>query len=58
MRATEVRLAQNIGANFRALWLIKGKRRVSDTGAGAILAAKGIPVVDPKEILSPAYPRK
>lgn len=53
-----MRLANNIGAHFRALWLVKGKRRVSDTGAEAILAAKGIPVIDPQEILSRPYRKK
>ncbi|XP_063602178.1 large ribosomal subunit protein mL37-like isoform X2 [Penaeus indicus] len=55
MRTTELRCAQNIGAQFRALWLIQGRRRVVDTGAEAILASKGIKAVDPKEIFSPAY---
>lgn len=55
MRTTELRCAQNIGAQFRALWLIQGRRRVADTGAEAILASKGIKAVDPKEIFSPPY---
>nr|XP_053627105.1 39S ribosomal protein L37, mitochondrial-like isoform X2 [Cherax quadricarinatus] len=57
MRVTDVRLRLNIGAQFRALWLLKSRRRISDTGAEAILTARGVPVVDPREILSPAYPR-
>lgn len=55
MRTTELRCAQNIGAQFRALWLIQGRRRVADTGAEAILASKGIKALDPKEIFSPPY---
>ncbi|XP_042871647.1 39S ribosomal protein L37, mitochondrial-like [Penaeus japonicus] len=55
MRTTEIRCAQNIGAQFRALWLIQGRRRIANTGAEAILASKGIKVVDPKEILTPPY---
>ncbi|KAG7166824.1 39S ribosomal protein L37, mitochondrial-like [Homarus americanus] len=57
MRVTELRFAQNIGSHFKALWLIQGKKRVSDTGAAAILRAKGVPVVHPQEVLSPAYDR-
>lgn len=56
MRVTEVRAAQNIGAQFRGFWLRQRKRRVADTGAAAVLAARGITVVDAKDVLSPVIP--
>lgn len=57
MRTTELRCAQHIGRQFKFRWLLQGRRKVPDTGAEAILAAKGIEVFDPKEILSPPFQR-
>jgi len=56
MRPTEVKYAMNIGSAFRYKWMIKGRKRVADTGAEAILAAKGINVVNPDEVFTQAYP--
>lgn len=56
MKVTEVRHAMHLGNMFKALWLVQGKKRIIDTGAEAVLAAKGVSVVDPQKILSPAYP--
>ncbi|KAK3882594.1 hypothetical protein Pcinc_013041 [Petrolisthes cinctipes] len=58
MRGTEVLLRQHLHRQFKTYWLTQGRRRVPDTGAEKLLAAKGIPVVDPKDILTPPYPRQ
>ncbi|CAL4208811.1 unnamed protein product, partial [Meganyctiphanes norvegica] len=55
MKTTEVKCAMNLGSAFRFKWMIQGRKRVADTGAESILAAKGIHVVDPEEVFTQAY---
>lgn len=51
MRFTAVLLRQHIGFHFKKHWIIQGKRLPSETGAQAELAARGIPVLDPNEVI-------
>ncbi|XP_068239084.1 large ribosomal subunit protein mL37-like [Palaemon carinicauda] len=55
MRTTTICLAQHIGRGFRFQWHLKNKRSIPSSGAAEILAAKGIKICDPKDILSPPY---
>jgi len=57
MHTTEVKYAMNIGAAFRWKWMIQGRKRLADTGAESILAAKGIHVVNPEDVFTQAYPQ-
>lgn len=58
MRGTVVLLRQHLDRQAKVYWMTQGRLRVPDTGAEALLAAKGIPVVNPKDILTPPYPRQ
>lgn len=51
MRLTSALLRQHIGFHFKRHWIVQGKRVPSETGATAELAARGIPVVDPSEVI-------
>lgn len=51
MRLTTVLRAQHIGRMFKKHWLSQGKRKILDTRAENILAAKGIRVVDALEVV-------
>ncbi|XP_019541947.3 large ribosomal subunit protein mL37 [Aedes albopictus] len=52
MRFSAVLLRQHIGFHFKKHWIVQGKRVPAETGAQAELAARGIPVVDPNELIS------
>ncbi|XP_055641492.1 39S ribosomal protein L37, mitochondrial [Toxorhynchites rutilus septentrionalis] len=51
MRLSTVLLRQHIGFHFKKHWIIQGKRVPMETGADVELAARGIPVVDPNELI-------
>ncbi|XP_065073293.1 large ribosomal subunit protein mL37 [Ochlerotatus camptorhynchus] len=51
MRFTAVLLRQHIGFHFKKHWIVQGKRLPSETGAQTELAGRGIPVLDPAEVL-------
>lgn len=51
MRLSTVLLRQHIGFHFKRHWILKGKRVPSETGAEAELVARGIPFVDPNEVI-------
>ncbi|CAG9860222.1 unnamed protein product [Phyllotreta striolata] len=52
MRITPVLLKQHLGWHFYKHWVVQGKVKPLETGATAILKSKGIPVYDPKDIIS------
>lgn len=58
MKVTVMLRAQHIGNMFKYMWLIQGRRKIREDGSKAILAAKGIHAVDPKELFTPAYPKE
>ncbi|XP_058452028.1 large ribosomal subunit protein mL37 [Malaya genurostris] len=51
MRFTAVLFRQHIGFHFKKHWITQGKRVPAETGAQTELAARGIPVVDPNELI-------
>ncbi|XP_058130584.1 large ribosomal subunit protein mL37 [Anopheles ziemanni] len=58
MRLTNTLLRQHIGFFFKKHWLQQGKRVPNSTGAEEELAARGIRVVDPEEVLKEQRPRE
>lgn len=51
MKLTKVLYRQHIDRMFKAHWRVQGKRVPIDTKATQILASKGIPLYDPKELV-------
>ncbi|XP_058059130.1 large ribosomal subunit protein mL37 [Anopheles bellator] len=58
MRLTDVLRRQHIGFFFKKHWLRQGKRVPNSTGAEEELAARGIEVRDPKDVLKVQLPRQ
>ncbi|XP_049285905.1 39S ribosomal protein L37, mitochondrial [Anopheles funestus] len=58
MRLTNTLLRQHIGFHFKKHWLQQGKRVPNSTGAEEELAARGVVVVDPAEVLKERRPRE
>lgn len=54
MKFTQTLLRQHIGWHFKQIWLVQSKKKVYATKAQQILEEKGIPVVNPEDIV----PRK
>uniref|UniRef100_A0A182QBX1 Large ribosomal subunit protein mL37 n=1 Tax=Anopheles farauti TaxID=69004 RepID=A0A182QBX1_9DIPT len=58
MRLTNTLLRQHIGFYFKKHWLQQGKRVPNSTKAEEELVARGITVVDPKDVLKEQHPRQ
>ncbi|XP_053658205.1 39S ribosomal protein L37, mitochondrial [Anopheles marshallii] len=58
MRLTNTLLRQHIGFYFKKHWLQQGKRVPNSTGAEEELAARGITVVEPAEVIKVQHPRE
>lgn len=58
MRVTVVLRANNLGNQFKFYWLTQARRKIREDGTRAALEAKGIHAVNPKEFLTPAYPKR
>lgn len=53
MRVTQVLRAQHLGFMFKKHWLVQGKRVPRDSGAKAVLEARGIEVLEATEFVNP-----
>ncbi|XP_055595416.1 39S ribosomal protein L37, mitochondrial [Uranotaenia lowii] len=58
MRFTAVLFRQHIGYHFKKHWIIQGKRVPTELGAAAELAARGIPVVEARQVLDGDWKRE
>ncbi|KAB0804351.1 hypothetical protein PPYR_01321 [Photinus pyralis] len=54
MKLYSVLFRQHIGWHFKKNWRTQGKKVASDTGIAKILADRGIPLYQPRDILDPA----
>lgn len=53
MRITQALRAQHLGFMFKKHWLVQGKRVPRDTGAKAVLEARGKEVLDAVQYTNP-----
>lgn len=51
MKLTRILCRQHIDRMFKAHWRVQGKRVPIDTKAEKVLAAKGIPVYNPQDVI-------
>lgn len=49
---------QHIGNAFKYYWLTQARKKIREDGTKAALGVKGIYVVEPKDIFTPAYPKE